>query len=55
MPAAEREQLAARSAGLPVRVETSVSDATAVVQGASAVVTMAPSSACARASSPREA
>jgi predicted glycosyltransferase len=40
MPAAEREQLAARSAGLPVRVETSVSDATAVVQGASAVVTM---------------
>jgi len=40
MPAAERERLAAQSAGLPVQVETSVADATALLQGASAVVTM---------------
>jgi predicted glycosyltransferase len=40
MPAADREQLAAQAAGLPARVETSVTDMTAVLQGAAAVVTM---------------
>ena len=40
MPVEERARLAAQAAGLPVQVETSVADATALLQRASAVVTM---------------
>ena len=40
MPAPHRDRLAAQAAGLPVEVQASVTDATAVLQRASAVVTM---------------